>query len=243
MRFQRARSAGCRANTFFTPSASSLGLRRRTSAPRVGPSKTPTRSSSLKSTSRITSVKSTARRSSPSRLTWPALNVPQDGPTKNSQPDMEGRCGHTTLAGNQCRNKVVQEGTCCRVHAAANQCAVCFSGLVRNLRTLPCGHAFHQKCIDRWKRSCRAEPTCPMCRVPFDLPTYRIAISIKNISQGTVESSEYETSNIQGIQTEFGLDLRVLDAHQDSTLNIVFDIDEDEDLRDVLAAIGIPGRV
>jgi hypothetical protein len=82
-----------------------------------------------------------------------------------------------------------------------------------------------------------------MCRVPFDLPTYRIAISIKNISQGTVESSEYTTSNIQGIQSEFGLDLRVLDAHQDSTLNIVFDIDEDEDLRDVLAAIGIPGRV
>jgi hypothetical protein len=81
-----------------------------------------------------------------------------------------------------------------------------------------------------------------MCRVPFDLPTYRVAISIKNISQGTVESSEYTTSNIQGIQNEFGLDLRVFDMHQDTTLNIVFDIDEDEELRDVLAAIGVPSR-
>jgi len=156
---------------------------------------------------------------------------------------MEGRCGHTTLAGSQCKNKVAQGATACRMHTGVNQCAVCFSGLVRNLRTLPCGHAFHQKCIDRWKRSCRAEPTCPMCRVPFDLPTYRVAISIKNISQGTVESSEYTTSNIQGIQTEFGLDLRVFDAvPHDTTLNIVFDIDEDEELRDVLAAIGIPSR-
>jgi hypothetical protein len=81
-----------------------------------------------------------------------------------------------------------------------------------------------------------------MCRVPFDLPTYRIAISIKNISQGSVESSEYVTSNIQGIQNEFGLDMRVLDMHQDTTLNIVFDLDEDEELRDVLAAIGVPSR-
>jgi hypothetical protein len=81
-----------------------------------------------------------------------------------------------------------------------------------------------------------------MCRVPFDLPTYRIAISIKNISQGSVESSEYVTSNIQGIQNEFGLDMRVFDMHQDTTLNIVFDLDEDEELRDVLAAIGVPSR-
>lgn len=211
-------------------------------APRVGPSRMPTRSSSLKSTSRITSVKSIVTPSSRSRLTWPAPSVPQDGPTKNSRPDMEWRCGHTTLAGSQCKNKVAQDGAPCRMHTETNQCAVCFSGLVRNLRTLPCGHAFHQRCIDRWKRSCRAEPTCPMCRVPFDLPTYRVAISIKNISQGTVESSEYTTSNIQGIQNEFGLDMRMLDMHQDTTLNIVFDLDEDEELREVLAAIGVPGR-
>lgn len=212
------------------------------SAPHVGPSRTPTRSSSLKNTSRITSVKSTVTRSGPSRPTWPALSVPQDGPTKNSELVMEGRCGHTTLSGGPCKNKVARSGEQCRIHAATNQCAVCYSGLVRNLRTLPCGHAFHQRCIDRWKRSCRADPTCPMCRVPFDLPTYRVAISIKNISNGTVESSEYTTSNIQGIQNEFGLDLRVFDMHQDTTLNIVFDIAEDEELLDVLASIGVPSR-
>jgi len=79
-----------------------------------------------------------------------------------------------------------------------------------------------------------------MCRTPFDLPKYRVTISIQNVCEGTTESSQYVTSNIQGIQTEFGLDLRVLSMHQDSTMNIVFDLDESEDLREVLTALGIP---
>lgn len=82
-----------------------------------------------------------------------------------------------------------------------------------------------------------------MCRTPFDLPVYRIAISIQNISQRTSEISEYTTSNVQGIQTEFGLDMRVLGDHPETTMNIVFDLEEDEDLLDVLNAIGIPRTV
>lgn len=153
---------------------------------------------------------------------------------------MEGRCTGTTLAGHKCKNKVKGEATLCRMHCTDKQCSVCFSGLLRNTRALPCGHEFHQKCIDRWKRTCRGDPTCPMCRVPFDLPTYRVTISLQRVADNTVESSQYLTSNIQGIQDEFGLDVRALDLQLDTIMNIVFDVDENEDLREMLRAIGVP---
>jgi hypothetical protein len=79
-----------------------------------------------------------------------------------------------------------------------------------------------------------------MCRVPFDLPTYRVTISLQRVADNTVESSQYLTSNIQGIQNEFGLDVRALDLQLDTIMNIVFDVDENEDIREMLAAIGVP---
>ena len=82
-----------------------------------------------------------------------------------------------------------------------------------------------------------------MCRGPFDLPVYRIMITIQNVPEGTIETTTRSTSNVQGIQSEFGLDLRVLEFQPDATMNIMFDLDENEDLRDVLAAIGIPRSV
>ena len=209
-------------------------------APRVVPSRTQTRLSSLKDTSKRISVKSTVRPSHRSRRTWLGPNAPQDAQTKNLAVLMEGRCGQTTATGQQCKNRLTKGCDACHLHGTTNQCSVCYSALLRNARTLPCGHAFHHKCIERWKRSCRGDPTCPMCRTPFDLPKYRVTISIQNVCEGTTESSQYVTSNIQGIQTEFGLDLRVLSMHQDSTMNIVFDLDESEDLREVLTALGIP---
>jgi len=91
---------------------------------------------------------------------------------------------------------------------------------------------------------CRGQPTCPMCRGPFDLPVYRVTITVQNVPDGTLESSSsYTTSNIQGIQNEFGLDFRAIDFSADATMNIIFDLDETEDLRAVLAAIGVPGGV
>lgn len=49
--------------------------------------------------------------------------------------------------------------------AAAAGCCVCISGFRdgEEVRRLPCGHAFHRDCVDRWLLSCRR--TCPLCRV------------------------------------------------------------------------------
>jgi len=122
----------------------------------------------------------------------------------------------------------------------APQCSVCLQGLNRSTRTLPCGHEFHLKCVDRWKRSCRADPTCPMCRAPFDLPKYRIRIVIDRVEEGTHEVRSYVTSNIQTIRDEFGLDLRVLESHEEASLNIIFDLEAHEDIVEVLRTLGVP---
>jgi hypothetical protein len=80
-----------------------------------------------------------------------------------------------------------------------------------------------------------------MCRAPFDVPKYRIRIVIDRVAEGTHEVRSYVTSNVQTIQDEFGLDLRVLEAHADASLNILFDLDEHEDLTEVLNSLGVPG--
>jgi hypothetical protein len=79
-----------------------------------------------------------------------------------------------------------------------------------------------------------------MCRVPFDLPVYRVTISLQKVADDTVESSQYLTSNIQGIQEEFGLDMRVLNLQPDTIMNIVFDMEDGEDIHEMLRAIGVP---
>jgi hypothetical protein len=69
---------------------------------------------------------------------------------------------------------------------------------------------------------------------------YRITISVQKVADNSTESSQYLTSNIQGIQDEFGLDLRAIDLPIDTIMNIVVDVDESDDLRDMLRAIGVP---
>jgi hypothetical protein len=80
-----------------------------------------------------------------------------------------------------------------------------------------------------------------MCRTPFDLPMYRIRLTIQRVREGTTESRVYTTSNTQGIQTEFGLDMRLIDTQADASLNILFDLEEHENLAQVLESLGIPG--
>jgi hypothetical protein len=69
---------------------------------------------------------------------------------------------------------------------------------------------------------------------------YRVTISLQRIADNTVESSQYLTSNIQGIQDEFGLDMRALDLQLDTIMNIVFDVGESEDIGEILRSMGVP---
>jgi hypothetical protein len=47
-------------------------------------------------------------------------------------------------------------------HDGKELCAVCLDNMARSKRTrrLPCGHVFHQKCVDPWVIR---RQTCPLC--------------------------------------------------------------------------------
>ncbi|KAL6640972.1 hypothetical protein ACP70R_019153 [Stipagrostis hirtigluma subsp. patula] len=49
---------------------------------------------------------------------------------------------------------------------SAGCCVVCISAFRdgEDIRRLPCGHAFHRDCVDRWLARCRRR-TCPLCRL------------------------------------------------------------------------------
>lgn len=46
-------------------------------------------------------------------------------------------------------------------------CCVCISRFRdgEEIRRLPCGHAFHRDCVDRWLALCGRRTTCPLCRL------------------------------------------------------------------------------
>lgn len=153
-------------------------------------------------------------------------------------------CGAATVTGATCKHKPGFGHTKCWLHRGP-QCSVCLGTIVptSGTRKLPCGHEFHSKCIERWKRTCHGDPTCPMCREPFDLPTYRCRLIIEKVDDGTSNVSQFETSNISPILQGFGLNIR--DLMPDNSVgrfitDIHFDIDEDEDLDEVLRELGIP---
>jgi hypothetical protein len=79
-----------------------------------------------------------------------------------------------------------------------------------------------------------------MCRVPFDIPIYRIRIIIDKVDEQTTNVISYTTSNIHAIRDEFGLDFRVLDSHDDAALNILFELEEYENVDEIFRSLGIP---
>ena len=51
-----------------------------------------------------------------------------------------------------------------RAEAPPLECPICQTDQVAGhlIRALPCGHLFHQNCVDRWL--CTVRPSCPLCR-------------------------------------------------------------------------------
>ena len=151
-------------------------------------------------------------------------------------------CLGVTTTGDRCKRRPGGGQTRCHMHREDGaQCSVCLQALTRATRVLPCGHEFHLKCVDRWKRACRGDPTCPMCRVPFDLPKYRVRIVVDRVAEMTYDVRSYTTSNIQAIREEFGLDLRILEAHEEASLNILFELGDHENIDEVFTSLGVPG--
>lgn len=153
------------------------------------------------------------------------------------------RCTGQTLTGGECKHKVREGETRCWVHKGP-QCPVCFVPMTHaRTRALPCGHEFHERCIERWKSTCTGpDPTCPMCREPFDVPTYRCRLIIERAADGQRTTTDFESNNVASIVQGFGLDFRNLIPNGTGRFytDIHFDIDPNEALADILRELGLP---
>jgi hypothetical protein len=154
------------------------------------------------------------------------------------------RCGAQTLSGESCKQYVKNGQEKCWQHQGT-QCSVCLAcmGGQSATRKLECGHEFHVRCLNKWKTSCTGpDPTCPMCRVPFDVPTYRCRLIIERTVDSQRHISDFETSNITTIMDGFGVDFRqIVPSHGRFYTDIQFDIDPEEALQDILRELGLPG--
>ena len=119
---------------------------------------------------------------------------------------------------------------------STEQCSICFVHMNGGTRTLDCGHTFHGRCLERWKRQ-QDTPTCPMCRTPFDAPKYRVTLTIQRVSDGTEAVQEVAVDDIERLAQEFEINLQTI--AQNYRMDITFDIEQHEDLRDVLNGMGI----
>jgi len=155
-------------------------------------------------------------------------------------------CGALTLSGTPCRQKLREGQERCWQHrgTACSVCLACMGGQSAT-RKLGCGHEFHTRCLDRWKASCTGpDPTCPMCREPFDVPTYRCRLIIERVASDPPDRrvTNFETQNVMSIVEGFGLDFRALvpgNAGRFYT-DIHFDIEPNEALEEVLRELGLP---
>jgi hypothetical protein len=52
--------------------------------------------------------------------------------------------------------------------ALEKECAVCMCKMTAKQEDrLPCGHAFHSKCLSRWEKTSK-NTTCPLCRAAYE---------------------------------------------------------------------------
>lgn len=145
------------------------------------------------------------------------------------------RCTGTTRRGTPCQRNARQGEHTCASHATtAPQCPVCLADMsVQTCRTLECGHTFHTRCLDRWKRTSR---TCPMCRTPFDQPLYKVHVSVQRVADNATSSEMYTTSNISNMVSMFGID-PLLDPRL--IAEILFEVGAHESISHMFHDLGI----
>ncbi len=78
----------------------------------------------------------------------------------------EATCEALTKKGDRCRRKCMLGTQCCRRHLKwEGECSICLEEFPN--RELKCGHRFHRKCFEKWKRMIREkreDVRCPLCR-------------------------------------------------------------------------------
>lgn len=103
----------------------------------------------------------------------------------------------------------------------SDTCAICLSGMkkTRNTKVLPCGHYFHNTCLEQWK-----EGTCPMCRKDYLRSRFKISVTVE----------DRHASNVIGVNVDH---LRIEDFLRQLT-HLELDLDTPDDVASLLHDFG-----
>jgi hypothetical protein len=115
-------------------------------------------------------------------------------------------------------------------------CAICLTSIRRTRHTpeLKCGHIFHGGCIEQWED--QGGETCPLCRKMLNGAKYRVTLSIENL-----ETRTSNTYNIPGdVAQSVSERLRLQDDMHIFNTDILFDVENLEELAEMLRDFGIP---
>ena len=117
-----------------------------------------------------------------------------------------------------------------------SNCSICLNPnrTTRSTSILPCGHSYHKKCIDDWES--RGNETCPLCRSNIAKTEYRITLTIENLMKNRNAVFNLTLSDIQGLVERLGIPSDELDM---TTTDVVFDIDDLENLQSIISDFGI----
>ena len=149
------------------------------------------------------------------------------------------RCGVPTSSGRRCRCIVSEENATCSWHTqvGTEPCSICMEPMTqRNSKELPCGHRFHKKCINKWKNE--GNRTCPLCREPFDLPEFRVTVTIEPLIDSNIyQNVTFDSSNsFSSIVSNVGLNV---DELSQFTTHLSLEADDIQTLQSVLNRIGL----
>lgn len=144
------------------------------------------------------------------------------------------RCTALNASGQQCKRLGKER---CFQHTVIGHCSVCMEDIyTSSSRTLECTHTFHDRCLERWKTRAR---TCPVCRAPFDQPTFRVSINIQCIQNGNTATESYETHDVNELMENLGMSQEMIQRSTTSITDIIFEIEAGENAEEILRQFGL----
>ena len=106
-----------------------------------------------------------------------------------------------------------------------SQCSICLNDMrnTRSNREIRCGHRFHGRCIEEWKK--KGKNTCPLCRKVFDVSQFTLTINIHNNFSG-------RSSNVTNLDS--GVLFTVMDVFE-----IRLDLEDRIEIESLIRELGI----
>ena len=117
-----------------------------------------------------------------------------------------------------------------------DSCAICLNSIRKTRHTpeLKCGHFFHSECIEGWED--QGGETCPLCRKMISGAKYRVTITIENLENRVSNTHTVPGEVAQAISER----LHIEDEVNRYNTDIMFDVEDLDDLSEMLREFGIP---